>query len=530
MQIFNSRAIFLGAIAVIGTYPAARAGQTGYETLADWNSIALARPGEQAGLASSYDRNGNTLNDAGNYAGFDAGTGLHVIGALSGPGELTRFWMPHLSANGAAPVKIFLDGNLAIDTNTQAFLPNQSYGSGPQFRSPFNWNLLGGSVTYEPIPFQRSAVVEIGDGGGVNFYQVGYRLFAPGTTVQPYSAPPTAGQLSDRAKAGTVLANPGVNPAVPAPSAQNITLPATVIPAGTALPLASLVGSGQIGALNLQMRGSGTPSDAQLDGLRLRIRYDNAPGTAVDVPVSQFFGVGHGRADYKSVPMGVKGDGSYYSYWPMPFRNGATVELYNSTGAPISIDSSSVQYTPGPVAPSADYFHAAYHAVAPTIAGQQRYNMLDITGSGHYVGNILSLSSPSILSFEGNDLVTVDGQTTLHGTGMEDAYNGGYYYNSAGAFSVTDHGDAVASSGAEPFNGLLDFAGSSSEQYRWLIGDNVPFTQSLTVDMENYGGYDGVNWGSTAFYYLNSAPEPGAAGLLLLGMAGLLGRRPSARR
>jgi Protein of unknown function (DUF2961) len=292
-----------------------------------------------------------------------------------------------------------------------------------------------------------------------------------------------------------------------------------------------LAGSGQIGALNLQMRTSGTPTDAQLDGLRLRISYDNAPGAAVDVPVSQFFGVGHGRADYKSVPMGVKSDGSYYSYWPMPFRNGAKVELYNSTGAPISIDSSSVQYTPGTVAPTADYFHALYHAAA-TIAGQQRYNMLDITGSGHYVGNILSLASPTILSFEGNDLVTVDGTTTYHGTGMEDAYNGGYYYNTAGggAFSVTDHGDTIASSGAEPFSGLLDFAGSSSEQYRWLIGDNVPFTQSLTVDMENYGGDAGVNWGSTAFYYSNSAPEPGAAGLLLLGMTGLLGRRPLERR
>jgi len=98
------------------------------------------------------------------------------------------------------------------------------------------------------------------------------------------------------------------------------------------MPLASLNTGGTIQALRVNLSaalGSLTASQQNtlLQGLRVRVRYDSSSDNAVDVPVSRFFGVGEGRHDYQSLPLGVDpNDHSYYSFWPMPYRQNATVE------------------------------------------------------------------------------------------------------------------------------------------------------------------------------------------------------------
>ncbi len=129
---------------------------------------------------------------------------------------------------------------------------------------------------------------------------------------------------------------------------------------------------------------------------------------------------------------------------------------------------------------------------------------------------------------EGNDVITADGGTALHGTGLEDAFNGGYYYNSIDPpYQITgDPRDpAYPSSGASPLYGLLaNGAGDyRTDQYRWRISDYVPFNSSLDVSFDNVNGQDGNFWGSTAFYYSAFAPEPTA--LLWAAAPALLMRR-----
>ena len=520
--------VLLFATSVSGTT------QHDYEALCDWDSLPLLKTGVVAGLASSYDRSGG--ND--DYNQYESPSGLlnvntnTVITTLLGPGIITRFWMPRAGADQAVPVKVTVDGTLLIDTNSNTFLGGH-YG---YFQSPLATTLVGGQVCYEPIAFQTSLTIESSNYSSGSwalthhYYQYDYHLLPAGQSVTPYSGTLTGDQQAARSTVVNLIDNVGSNPAGTSAGAVVLNTSSVSIPAGGAQALGTLSGSGQIRRLNLKMAGA---TDAEFDGLRLRVRYDGQAQNAIDVPVAHFFGAGHDRVPYKSLPLGTDGPDGFYSYWPMPYRQGAIVELYNATDSTISITSAAVEYASGAVPADACYLHAVFNEQTTT-TGQTHYQILTLTGEGHYVGNLLYVrkdgTSRGIL--EGDDIITVDG-ATLFGTGLEDAYNGGYYYNHVlatdGAGSDDDDGDvANPTSGTGPYYGLLnmhdiDTANPTAsylrtDQYRWLIGDYVPFSDSINVRIENYGNGGDVLLGSTAFYYLT--PEP--ATLSILAAGGLL--------
>jgi hypothetical protein len=520
---------------------------TGFEGLAAWDNLALERTGVEARMISSYDREpaDGTNRDYNYYewpAGFqdsnlqaDASIPTVIAEEIVGPGILTRFWMPHAAADEGFTVKITIDGATVINTNSNAFLDGsylgEQYGAGGD-KSPLVQTLVGGQVSYEPIAFQQSLKIEstnFGPGAWArthHYYQYAYETLPAGTTVTPYDGSLTAAQTADRDTAIDMIGHLGSNPS--ASTGTVVAQGALVVPAGGATTLASLTGSGQVQRLNLKLPSGAT--DAQLDGLRLRVRYDGSPENAIDVPVSQFFGAGHGRTPYKSLPLGTDGPDGFYSYWPMPFRDGMVVEVVNTTGDAISLESAAVEYRAGGVAASAGYLHAVW-SEETTSSGQAYHELLNIAGSGHYVGNLLYVerdgTSRTIL--EGDDTIIVDGVTYLLGTGLEDAYNGGYYYNHV--LDQADDGDvADPESGIGPFSGLLhmddaDFGDAffRTDQYRWLIGDCVPFTDGIQVLMENYGKGGNVFFGSTAFYY--ATPEPTSLALVAAGGVALLAAR-----
>jgi len=504
--------VLLSSAALAG---AARADVTGYEDLITWGDLPTLRTGVIAGLASSYDRRGtdataDTNTDHNNYEGW--ADGYYIAANLTGPGVVTRVWEPHLTANAAGTLRFVVDGVPVIATDTDAFLGG-SYGTGPLFRGPMVSTRAGGQVSYEPIVFQNSLRVEMTIPPTAAFYQVNYKLYPAGTVVPSHAAAPSGPQLADRARAVQIMEGAGANPAVADPLAQVVAQGAAPLAAGGTRTLANLAGSGQVRALRLKLQdGSLAPTDAQLDGLRLRVRYDGAAEYAVDVPVSSFFGVGHGRAAYKSIPLGVADDGAYYCYWPMPFRAGAVVELYNAGGGAVPVLATEVEVAAGPVAADAAYFHAVNHQET-TVAGQVFHTMLQVEGSGHYVGNFLSDRNGYLL--EGDDVIVADGTRVLHGTGLEDAYNGGYGYNWAWD-GISDDGDVPMPTAATgPFAGLLKGnAQIWTDQYRWLINDMVPFSQGIDVKIENYQRQAGSEFDSTAFYYLAPVPEPGVAGMM----------------
>src|SRR5688572_4291245 len=92
------------ALAVLACGASATAQVTGYEGLIDWNNLPLLKAGSRAGLASSYDRTGGNT-DFSNFDSYAYPTGL--IREVTGPGVVTRVWMPHASANIPRPVRVY---------------------------------------------------------------------------------------------------------------------------------------------------------------------------------------------------------------------------------------------------------------------------------------------------------------------------------------------------------------------------------------------------------------------------------------
>lgn len=499
---------------------AAGAQVTGYEPLSDWSSLSRSKQHLTTGLASSYDRSGGN-NDRNQYlspSGYlnqPEDDGITVIAAeATGPGMITRMWMPHATANagagGALPLRIYLDGQLAIDTNTDTFFD----GDHGYFDGPLTDTLIGGQYSYEPINFQHSMRVELTNWSTSGswfrrhqYYQINYQTLPMGSIVTPYSGGLTGAQQTQRQKTVDMLASTGSQPAGAAPAAVMHQQSSLSIGAGQSQSLASVQGSGHVRQVSLNVPGL---DDQQMDDLRLRVRYDGSAESAIDIPVSHFFGAGHGRADYQSLPLTTDGAGAMTTYWPMPYRDGIQIELFNAGDGAVSINQSAVEYEAGDVSADAGYLHAQWHEQV-TETGQAAHTILDAQGTGHYVGNLLYLQrdSTSRLILEGDEIVTVDGEVVQFGTGLEDAYNGGFYYNHVGV--QTDDGDVpYPTSGDGPFSGLLrmddeengsDFV--RTDQYRWYIADPIPFEDQINITIENFQEQGDVLFGSTAFFYLN---------------------------
>jgi hypothetical protein len=509
------------SVCLAGVLAAGGAGAqvTGYELLGDWSALARSKQHLQIGLASSYDRSGG--NDDRNQYLSPPGAlndpehdGITVVAAeADGPGMITRFWMPHATANAGAngilPLRIFLDGQLAIDTDVNQYLDGQ-YG---YVNGPLTDTFVGGQVSYEPIVFQESMRVELKNWSSGNwfrshqYYQFNYQTLPTGAAVTPYSGSLTSAQLAQRSAATGMINSVGSNPAGVSATAQNQTQSSMSLGVGQSVSLASLTGSGHVRALHVDLPGL---ADSELDGLRVRVRYDGQSTNAIDVPASHFFGAGHGRAAYASLPLNTDGGGGMTSYWPMPYRDGVEIELHNAGAAAVSIAGSDVEYESSEVSADAAYLHAQWSEQI-TVSGQTTHTILDAAGAGHYVGNLLYVkrNGTSMTILEGDEVVTVDGQVVQFGTGLEDAYNGGFYYNHVGVQS--NDGDVPQpASGAGPYSGLLqienDFFGDShvrTDQYRWYIGDPIPFAEDIDITIENFGTAGNVLFGSTAFYYLN---------------------------
>jgi len=214
--------------------------------------------------------------------------------------------------------------------------------------------------------------------------------------------------------------------------------------------------------------------------LRLRVYYDGSPEPSVDAPVGDFFAVGHGferKVQSLMVRDGSEGR-SRNSYWPMPFRKSCRITVTNEGRRRVAnlyyqVDWQKLRALPA----DTPYFHARYRQALPNSGGRP-YEVLSVTGRGHFVGTVFSVVQAEAGWFgEGDDLFYVDGEAkaSLEGTGTEDYFNDAWgLHVSEGAYT----GVPVAEG-----TGL----GSRMTAYRWHLADPVPFTKSLRFVMEHKG-------------------------------------------
>jgi hypothetical protein len=130
--------------------------------------------------------------------------------------------------------------------------------------------------------------------------------------------------------------------------------------------------------------------------------------------------------------------------------------------------------------------------------------LLNLSGKGHYVGTVLQargLAAGMTTFFEGDDSTVVDGQLTMHGTGSEDYFNGGWY-------AMMDRWDGPFSL---PLSGSLDYSLPLSRTggYRLFLTDKIPFAKGIYHSIEHGPEHNQApaTYTSVAFYYGGKAPE-----------------------
>ena len=482
----------LCVLAGLSTYvgQAAAATDPGYADYATWAGWAALWVGARAGIASSYDRSGGNAD----YSHYESPEGLILvetdvtIKTLEGPGVIYRYWMPHTTANHGFTVRIFFDGESTprVDTTSDGL-----FGGGfSYFAAPLVDTCAGGQVSYEPIPFASSLRIETVNqqipedtwSSRRHYYQYSYVTFPGSTRLESFTGNLTPEQQNARAAVLAMYDHVGEHPAGSSSTSITSTTPATTIEPGESLALASLDGPGRVRRIQVRMD---TATDDELGSLRLSVTYDSEVDEAINVSVADFFGAGQGRALYRSLPIGTDSPGGFYSYWPMPFHSAVLVELHNPSDDPIAIDSAIVEYEPCDVGTDAAYLRVASFTDVKA-AGQVHHPVLQVTGRGHYVGSFLFIeqASNSFAMLEGDEIITVNGTDVLNGTGLEDAYNGGYYYNWV-AVQADEPEGVMPRSATRPLHGILyvgreaDFA--RADQYRWQIADRIPFSTPVLL-------------------------------------------------
>ena len=476
--------------------------------LTDLSALAqLPPPGEKTALASSYDRSSQYDAAADKYIKWDAnsdGGGIirkegddSVLMEVQGPGCIWRTWA---ATAKTGHMKIYLDGS----TTPTIDLPFDGYFDGKT--APFNRpNLVYtpsaaayGHDNYTPISFQKSCKV-VGEPGWGNYYQFTYTLFPAGTVVPTFNMALSDADAAALDQANNLLGHCGQNPGGEASNGKTETRSITV-DAGKTATVADLKGAGAITALKVKFA---LPSDLEaqrnlLRQLTISMTWDGETKAAVWSPLGDFFAYVGGADPFESLPVGLMKDGTFYSYWYMPYGKSALLEVGNDGPAPAAMNWE-VSHAPlaQPVAKLAR-FHAKWHRDAFLLTRPDRaidWTLLTTQGAGRYVGTHLHGWNPRGLWWgEGDDKFFVDGEKfpSTFGTGSEDYF--GYAWSSAGHFSRPYHNQILN----EDNKGHFD-------DNRWHISDAVPFDTSFEADIEKYFRNErSTLYAAEVFWYLNA--------------------------
>ena len=284
-----------------------------------------------------------------------------------------------------------------------------------------------------------------------------------------------------------------------------------VIKEGETIVLAELTGPGAITHI--------WNTVASLDpfysrSLVLRIYWDGMEKPSVEVPLGDFFGVGHGAvANFHSLPVSVSSYGrSRTCWWRMPFRKSARITLTNERHGFGELEV--YYYVDWEKLPSLPedtlYFHARYRQEFPAKPGD--YTLLETKGRGNYVGTVFSVQQVTNGWFgEGDDRFFIDGEAlpSLRGTGTEDYFNDSWGFR---PFTAPAHGVTV-------YEGV--FAGDRVSAYRWHLADPIGFTNSLKFTIEHRGSRvtdegkkvsssgERADWVSSAAFWYQTPPVAG---------------------
>jgi hypothetical protein len=478
--------------------------------------------GEKTIEASSYDRKSQYDAAQDKYLDWGAngdGEGFirtegdsQVLAEMKGPGCIWRTWS---AASGEGDLKIYIDG---AEKPVVAMPFTHFFKNGPFDK----WSTLvcyglrtdawePGSNCYIPIPFQKSCKITGALGDGKNgptswgkYFQFTYTQYPAGTKMPTFEWPLSPEESAALDEANAVLAKCGDDPAS-ARTGQQTDKKEITVADSTPVTVADVKGEQAITGLKVKLD---LPADQEaqrilLRQLTVRITWDDEKTPAVWSPLGDFFGFIGGARAYKTLPVGMADDGTFYCYWYMPFASHAKIEVGNDSGKPVKM-SWEVTHAPldQPIA-QLTRFHAKWHRDAFLPERKDRapdWTLLKTEGKGRYVGVMLHVWNPFGGWWgEGDEKFFVDGEKfpSLFGTGSEDFF--GYAWCAPGYFWRAYH--------AQPLNQANV---GHEDDIRWQITDNVPFQNSFEGCIEKYFPNEGSvepykRWdlyAAEAFWYL----------------------------
>jgi hypothetical protein len=275
------------------------------------------------------------------------------------------------------------------------------------------------------------------------------------------------------------------------------------LPPGEEIVLADVAGPGKITYFYYTDDSHGHPAQGtgvMYPGLVLKVFWDGADAPSIHVPLWNFFGAfGRKTIDYQSLPMQIN-HYCYMSYLPMPFSKRARFVLANDGDEEYS---RSVAYgvdyeKSGSFAAEKSRLHAGWSRSNPT--RDAMHEILNITGTGQYVGNFLQLNTTYEGWWgEGDTTFDVDGAQYTHSPGTEDEYGSTWAFEHT--FSYL-------------YSGYIQMEEGKNRMYRWYLANPVRFQKSLKVAIQDQRYQNGQTPSrddvtSVAFWYQAGAhPAP----------------------
>jgi len=463
---------------------------------------------------SSYDRRTVAPDQDGWFANADAswfvreetndGRREFVMMDATGPGAVVRFWMTFGNEQAyTGTLRIYLDGN----TKPEIEGPVLKIISGGQLvGEPLSSSVSLSTVyaqrghnLYMPIPYSKQIKITY-ECPALNlekhspsvYYNIDYRTYTPDAQVQSFS-------LADLTTFKTLLdqTQKSLSSSVPDRQEHFKKLKLTDQPD-------QLLASGE--SVKLVIKGP-----AAIDELTFRIKAGNQPqayrSTILQItfdgertvwsPVGDFFGTGYQLRPYKTYNTAALESGDLKSFWLMPFRKEAVIELINLGDQPITVQAAEILTAPYKWNSRSMHFGAIWHEYngIQTKGYQGDYvkgkhediNFVKLEGQGQYAGDAITIFNTADAWWgEGDEKVYVDGEKlpSAIGTGTEDYI--GYAWCRPEFFNHFLI--------AQP-DGSGNFHTGMSVNMRHRMLDAVPFTTELKFDMELW------HWAATKMNY-----------------------------
>ena len=235
----------------------------------------------------------------------------------------------------------------------------------------------------------------------------------------------------------------------------------------------------------------------------LRFYWDGETTPSVEVPMTDFFAVGHDLfARVNSLAVVVNPTSALNCYWPMPFQKHAKITFSNELEKDLDLMTYQITYALAEIPDNAGYFHAQWRRGVTPRSYPVHTILEGVKGRGRYVGTFLAWTQLSDGWFgEGEMKFYIDGDKkfpTINGTGTEDYFGGTYGFPEV--YSTAYNGCTLKHEGKDgPPKWSL---------YRWHIMDPISFHTDLRVTIQALGWWPttryqplGDDIASVAYWY-----------------------------